>query len=653
MIVSSIHGLFSRATPILSRSLIFLFVVIFCAAQVQAAEVIKHFQTLVEVSSDGSLVVTETIQVQAEGNQIKRGIYRDIPLQFEDRNNKVRQVGFDLLSVKRNGKTEPHFTEDNLKFTRIYVGDKNVMLPVGPHTFELKYQTDRQIRSFDAYDEIFWNATGNGWDFPINEATAIIDLPDGAVSQETVYFTGRQGERATNAKVRLEEGGNRIIFDLTAQLGPREGLTVGVKMKKGVILPPTSSQESLWFWQENGPVVIAFVTFLMVLGYYLWAWNRVGRDPEKGVVVPRWTSPDGISPALTAYIHKKGFSGRGWDALSGAVLNLAVKGYVELDNLSEDLVIRRTGKVPEKDLHVGERAMLRQLGDGGAIFVDKNNSAVVQNFQKTFVDTIEKEHRSEFYKSNLGWISFGITLTALGLGTMMLFANLDRISAGILIFTLFAGVLCMAGVTKIGQYIGSSGGLFGKIQNIIGLGVFGAVVFPNILAQASSWVFDLQEPVLLATIVSVIMINTLFYFLLGAPTPIGRKMMDGIEGLKIYLELAEKDRMNLADAPTMSPKHFETLLPYAVALGLEKPWSEAFDGWLQTAAGVQSGSYDPGWQRGYRSGSQSMSESFGSFGNTMSSSFTASMPVPKSSSSGFSSGGSSGGGGGGGGGGGW
>src|SRR5690606_41809511 len=53
---------------------------------------------------------------------------------------------------------------------------------------------------------------------------------------------------------------------------------------------------------------------------------------------------------------------------------------------------------------------------------------------------------------------------------------------------------------------------------------------------------------------------------LGRLTREGRKVMDGIDGLRLYLELAEKDRMALAGAPRMSPSHYETLLPYAVAL---------------------------------------------------------------------------------------
>ena len=52
-------------------------------------------------------------------------------------------------------------------------------------------------------------------------------------------------------------------------------------------------------------------------------------------------------------------------------------------------------------------------------------------------------------------------------------------------------------------------------------------------------------------------------------------------------------------APEMSPRHFETLLPYAVALGVEKPWSETFERWLLAAsAGAAAAAYQPSWYHG-------------------------------------------------------
>jgi hypothetical protein len=149
------------------------------------------------------------------------------------------------------------------------------------------------------------------------------------------------------------------------------------------------------------------------------------------------------------------------------------------------------------------------------------------------------------------------------------------------------------------------------------------------------------------------MLNGLFFYLMKAPTALGRPVMDQLEGLRMYLETAEKDRLNL-QAPELTATRFETLLPYAVALDVEKPWSDAFDAALRRAHPddpAPTSHYSPGWRTGGWSGS--------SFGNSIagtvagaSSALAAAVPV-SSGSSGFSGGGGSGGGGGGGGGGGW
>jgi uncharacterized membrane protein len=104
----------------------------------------------------------------------------------------------------------------------------------------------------------------------------------------------------------------------------------------------------------------------------------------------------------------------------------------------------------------------------------------------------------------------------------------------------------------------------------------------------------------------------------------------------------------MADAPPVTPSKFETLLPYAIALGVEKPWSEALESHLAKAALVADTAYQPIWYNGRLDRNVSH---FTSSLSSMSSSFQSSTPAPKSSSSGRSGG--SGGGGGGGGGGGW
>src|SRR5690606_20154246 len=56
---------------------------------------------------------------------------------------------------------------------------------------------------------------------------------------------------------------------------------------------------------------------------------------------------------------------------------------------------------------------------------------------------------------------------------------------------------------------------------------------------------------------SMLLMNILFYHLMKAPTIVGRKRMDEIEGLKMYLEVAEKHRFDKLNPPEMTPQLFE------------------------------------------------------------------------------------------------
>ena len=141
----------------------------------------------------------------------------------------------------------------------------------------------------------------------------------------------------------------------------------------------------------------------------------------------------------------------------------------------------------------------------------------------------------------------------------------------------------------------------------------------------------------------------LFGWLLKAPTLMGRKIMDYIEGFKMYLSVTEKDPLNIRHEPNITHEVFEKFLPFAIALGVENEWGSKFEKQL-TATGQEA--YAPAWYSGYRSGHFYPARFTSSLGNSFSSAISSSS-TPPGSSSGSGGGGSSGGGGGGGGGGGW
>ncbi|MCJ8237626.1 DUF2207 domain-containing protein [Peteryoungia algae] len=634
-----------------------LLLVLWMACGAQAEEVIRDYHADITVLPDATIEVTETITVNAEGNDIKRGIFRDFPLYAVDQNGFRRQVDFDLISVERDGQPEDHHTESVTGGIRIYTGSAEVFLEPGEFTYAITYRTGRQIRYFDDHDELYWNVTGNGWMFPIEQASASVTLPDGAVPTRTAVYTGPMGSTAQNA--REMPGSDGLEFQTTRPLGPGEGLTIVLGFDKGLVAAPSAEDGFWWFLRDNLNLIIALGGLIVVSLYYLRSWFAVGRDPARGVVVPRWDAPDGISPALVNYIENKGFSGGGWTALSASALDLAVKGYVELDDLDAGITIRRTKKPVDGRLESGQALLIREIPSAGdELVIDKENGKRVQSVGSAFRQAIEKEHRDKYYKGNAGYIGFGIGLSVVIILALFIFGSLDEdVYAMMLVptfFAIFFGSFTV-GLVKMFQR-GRS--LFTKIISILALAFIGFVALSTMGLMLISMWMDLEQthqiPVLLA-FGGILLVNFLFLFLMGAPTPLGRKLMDGIEGLRIYLTLAEKDRMNMAGAPTMSPSHFEKLLPYAVALGVEKPWSRTFETWLATAAaGAASAAYAPAWYHGNNPGG--FGGRIGGFSSSMASTIASTIPAPppssSSSSSGFS-GGSSGGGGGGGGGGGW
>lgn len=628
------------------------------AGSAWAEERIHRFVSNVEVAESGLLTVTETIRVRAEGNQIKRGIYRDFPLRAEGPDGRTYRVGFKVLSVLQDGKEASYFQRASGDGVRVYIGEENVFLQPGGYTYTIVYETDRQIRFFDDHDEVYWNATGNEWIFPIDEVVARVILPPGTRAQDWTAYTGGFGERGRDFDARIAEDGREVIFTTTRGLRPYEGLTVVVGMPKGAVAAPTEAEQLGYFLDDYRPELIGGAGVLLVLFYYLMAWLFVGRDPASGVVYPRFKAPANVSPALARYVSTRGFSDGGWVALAAASLNLAVKHRLRFDEKDGDVVLELDDALGTgtRDLPKGEAALVTYLsGRGSPLPVDKNNGGAIKAMGSKFRSAIEKESRDVFFRNNRSFLVPGAILSIVVIIGLFAFGQMppDQMEFAFLFMVL--SIFAAAFSVNIGKAVFRIPNMQLRMA-LIFLLFLAAMVGTGLVANnISGGVSTL--PVLPVVAAALVALNVLFFFLLSAPTALGRQVLDEIEGLKLYLSVAEKERLNMSEAPDMTTVHFEELLPYAVALGVEKPWSNAFQGWLSTAAGAAAAaSYHPNWYSGRTFDAHHVSHSLSNTTSAMAQSFRSSLPVPKSSSSGFSggsSGGSSGGGGGGGGGGGW
>src|SRR5882762_7275357 len=122
-----------------------------------AEERIERFVSDVAVQRNGDLIVTETIQVWAEGRQIKRGILRDFPTTYHRADGSRVEVGFDVQYVMRDGQYENYTTERMANGVRIRIGSAERTVNTGSHLYIIKYRTTRQIGFLQSYDELYWN----------------------------------------------------------------------------------------------------------------------------------------------------------------------------------------------------------------------------------------------------------------------------------------------------------------------------------------------------------------------------------------------------------------------------------------------------------------------------------------------------------------
>ena len=297
------------------------------ALPASAAEFIRSFDSDVQVANDGELTVTETIRVRAEHNAILHGIFRDFPITYKDADGTLHEVTFGILSLARDGRSEPYHTERLNGFIRIYAGASNELVPYGEHTYVLRYRTGRQVRWFDGKPELNWNVTGNFWRFPIYAARYRLHLADNAPVGRWTAYTGRLGARGIDWRGGVGSDG-ALTVETSRPLYSGEGLTVVAALPDGAVEPP-SARTLLWYQLfEHRRWIFGSLGFLLVLGYYFGAWEAVGRDPKGGAIIPLFQPPAGVSPPLANYIRDWGFGREKWRAFTAACLSLAVRGLV-------------------------------------------------------------------------------------------------------------------------------------------------------------------------------------------------------------------------------------------------------------------------------------------------------------------------------------
>lgn len=494
---------------------------------------IEKFDAEITVLPDSSIEVTEKIQAHFIGSNW-HGLYRTIPVEY------VSPQGFNytlFLSVKRvtdgDGNSLRYETSRvrHYRKLKIYVPDADN----STHTISIDYTVSDGLRFFEDHDELYWNVTGDEWDIPIQEATAHIVLPTGTTNIRTNLFTGGYGSRSQEADADVI--GNGVDVRTRGPLRYHEGLTIAIAFDKGFVHEPTASDKASLFLRSNWPLGLPLATF--VLMFYLW-WTR-GRDPRLRPIAAQYEPPEHLTPGEAGTLVDNSADMRD---ITAGIVDLAVRGYILIEEKKKDHLM---GLVHDKDydFHLKkprtEWASLKphELALLNGMFASGSDSVSLSDLHNQFYQYLPG------IKSNIfdSLVEHGYYRR-----------RPDSVRASYIGIGFVLGVLTsMAGI-KFGADMGMAPLTF-LVTGVLTGGIICG-----------------------------------FGWFMPAHTDQGARALEGVLGFEDFLVHVESDRFNRM---VKTPEMFEKFLPFAMALGVEKNWSKAFQNIYTQPPSWYQGGYGP------------------------------------------------------------
>jgi hypothetical protein len=587
---------------------------------------IRDYQSDVVVNRDGTTEVTETLRVYFEGSW--NGIFRDLSLQHMTGQGRRTRLDVDVLGVtdgQGHGLTfAREKPESGVLRLRISVPGASD----AERTVVIRYRVNNAVRYFfaadsgGAHDELYWNVTGNDWDFPIEHARARFTVPDGALPTQAHAYTGYSGSTASDATVTV--AGQTVTAEVTRTLAAREGLTLAVAWPAGVLARPSEEALRTRMLLSLWPLLLLPLSFVLMLR----RWMRHGRDPREQAIVVQYAPPEEMTPAEVGTLVDNSADLRD---ITSTLVDLAVRGFVGIEEVEDKHLF---GLVSNTDwvfhlrtestegLQVHERRFLDALFSGAS---SGPAWGVVKEMRERAAAA-----RAAGQEVPAGEFAAGPSAPAdqpsVRLSSLRnsFYKSLPTIREGIFDRLLERGYYLKRPDTVKGAWM--AGGIV--------LAVLSGVGGMSLVDAGLGWV----DPVALAVggVASGIVV-AIFGALMAARTEKGARAREASLGFREFLDKVDSDRYRRM---ITSPEMFERYLPYAMAFGVEGRWAKAFEDIYREP---------PGWY----AGSDYHAFSASHFSASMSSMGTSAASTMSSSPSGSGGGGSSGGGSGGGGGGGW
>lgn len=337
---------------------------------------------------------------------------------------------------------------------------------------------------------------------------------------------------------------------------------------------PTFSHDYLFAWAGVLLLVAYYAAMIVAL-----RWGQ-----QRNVQLVAYAPPQGISPALAAFL---------WDecryerAFAAALVSLAAKRCVSVEQTKDWLMLEKlrhgSGELPPE-----EATLLESLFPLGSLSNYTFNAADCDRLcaaYREFRMAVDGIADPTLVSPHLLLWIFGIVYS-IEIPTLLISSVPHLVNTNSLVSLMFCGLWALLGascllaaarvwpgtVRKFASFLPFDG----RPSRPLNLNDFtpvfltaGALMGFALLASATTTQFALL-------MLALLLVHAVARHLLEVPTAAGRKALADLTGFREFLSRTDADQMNRENEPGRTPRTLDENSAYAVALKVENAWGEDF-----------------------------------------------------------------------------
>ncbi|ERL25806.1 DUF2207 domain-containing protein [Leptotrichia sp. oral taxon 225] len=534
-------------------SILFMFMVMFLfnssrlVAVILHSEKIRNYEVTVQINKNGTLTVNEVIDYQF-GEEFKHGIYRDIPLRSKRFGFDVHKSFIKMNWIKRDGKDEEYTKNHFYEGIRYRIGSETelVNLYKTESIYELNYDIYNAVFEKDGIYQVYYNAIGQFWNVPIEQASVIIRFPDGQKIKKNEIeklevYTGSYGEKGENYDI-LEN--DEEIHISTKELEAKNGLTFMLNLKTDKISPTLVDKLKIVYLSNPAIIILPFLLLFLTI-YSIVTWKFFGKDPQGKSVIPEFNLPKDISPMFAAYINGERDT---VEILNAGIFTLLTKGFIVANRVNGEIKYNKESKTvytQETELAEEERMLLDALSsEKNDIFGSEKR---IYNKANSIIEILKDKYHKIIYKNNGSFLVPFYCAAPVFMIFIFSQTNFEIFNPFIILYILI-----------------TLGSFFHRIWITVSKKLLIGLVIIVILGVS----FYQGIEIFVFTTYFVILF-IVYAKLIGKYTNEGLRKKEYLKGMKMYIKTAEENQIRKFDNVKELIEYFNGILPFAVALGVK------------------------------------------------------------------------------------